>query len=338
MIQSIQLVNFQKWIKLDLEFDRRVTTIIGETEAGKSTVFRALRWIGLNQFIGPADKLIHWNKSFARVILKIDAETILRKKGNANLYKLGDKEFRSFGANKVPDPVANILRLSEANFQSQLDQHFWISQSAGEISRELNQIVNLGSIDSSLSAIGTRYRQSQTELSVCEKRLDEAVKLRASLKWVDDADSRLIAIEKRGERIARLNALRDDLTATCKRLATYQDKSLLAGSEGDRASKLTKLAAKSIRLNESIKTLGKFIRTYHESQAAAKLQIKDPPNPKQLMRQKKRIDSLQTLLLKIDRYEDIVCQKSKVADTLAKRSSSMLGTNCPVCGKPLKAS
>lgn len=338
MIESIQLQNFQRWKKLLLEFDKRVTTIIGKTEAGKSTVFRALRWAALNQFPGKADKLVHWDKSNANVILGVDGHLIRRRKGTINSYELDGKEFRAFGANKVPDKIAQFLQLTEANFQSQLDLHFWISQSAGEISRELNQIVNLGSIDDTLANIATQARRAKSEVEVSEKRLEEAVNLRSGLSWVEMADRRLLLLEKRQEKIASLNALASRLTATCKRLIQSRTKSRLAGREAYRASGLVKAAGRIVKRGQTIKNLSKLIVRYEKAKTTIGVGVRDPPNPKILVERSERITQLRNLINKLS-SEVKKCQALKAqTENLSTTLNGMLKGNCPVCGKKLKAS
>jgi DNA repair exonuclease SbcCD ATPase subunit len=338
VIESIQLHNFQRWKKLLLEFDKRVTTIIGQTEAGKSTVLRALLWATLNQFPGKADQFIHWKANFATVKLRVDDHLVRRHKGTTNSYKLDDKEFRAFGANKVPDPVANLLRITEANFQAQLDQHFWISQSAGEISRQLNQIVNLGSIDDTLSNVATQARRARAEVEICEKRLDEAVKLRSKLSWAEEADRRLLLLEKRLSRISFLDTLASRLTATCKRLAQSRTTARLAGRQAYIASGLVKTADRIIDRDKTIKKLSKLIVQYGKAKSVLGVKIKAPPNPKILVSRAEKIDRLQNLIDKLSNEEKKCQALEATATASAKKLSTMLKGNCPICGKRLKVS
>ncbi len=49
---SLQLVNFQVHTGLIIDFSPGITTIVGPTDHGKSSILRALRWVCLNDLSG----------------------------------------------------------------------------------------------------------------------------------------------------------------------------------------------------------------------------------------------------------------------------------------------
>ena len=192
---SIELNDFQVHEKTTIEFAPTITTIKGATDAGKSAIIRALRWACLNDLTG--DEFIREGAAAKRtkIILRIRHDKkdweVLRYKSvystGVNTYELNGQEFKAFGMN-VPLGIAQLLQLSEINFQSQHDSPFWFSETAGEVSRKLNSIVDLSIIDTTLSNIASAVRQAQERKNVSSERLKEA---QEELEKVKDAETRI---------------------------------------------------------------------------------------------------------------------------------------------------
>jgi len=141
MISKIEIRNFSTHKKQDLEFSPNVTTITGSSFLGKSTILRAIRFVCMNRPTG--DKFINWDADKTSVRLTIDKKKIVRRKGKGNnSYTLDKQEYKAFG-NDVPQPIANLVNMSDINFQGQHDAPFWFCETAGEVSRQLNAIINL---------------------------------------------------------------------------------------------------------------------------------------------------------------------------------------------------
>lgn len=190
MIEWLKLQNFQKHKKKFVRFSPRVTTFVGDTDAGKSTIIRALGLLLLNHSPRPRnrkkgrDPLISFGRKSARVSAGIDGHKVTRKKGKENVYILDGKKFKAVGNSTVPPEVATLFNVGEDNFQFQLDMPFWFTDTPGAVSRKLNQIVNLEIIDQTLKNVATELRDTKSELDVTMKRLKEATRERKKLDWV----------------------------------------------------------------------------------------------------------------------------------------------------------
>lgn len=193
MLEAIRILNFQKHERLEIEFDERVTSIVGPSDAGKSSILRAIRWACTNQPQGGA--FIRHGEKEAVVKLKIDGEIVTRRKGTENVYKLGKAEYKAFRGG-IPDPIERHLNVSEINFQGQHDPPFWLSCSPGEASRSLNQIVDLDVIDSSLSNVVSELQRARLKVSISSERLKQAEDSKERLDWVVEADEAWTEIER----------------------------------------------------------------------------------------------------------------------------------------------
>lgn len=193
MLRLLGLRNFQIHRKLSLKLDPGVTTIIGPTDGGKSAIIRALRWLALSQPRG--DSFISDGAETATVSLDAGRHKVRRSKGGKNVYRLDDQVFKAFGT-KVPEDILSLLNLSDLNFQSQFDSPFWFSKSPGEISKQLNKIVDLSVIDTTLKKLGEMTRKTQTKEQLIEERLSKARMERKKLLPAKNAKADLQNLEK----------------------------------------------------------------------------------------------------------------------------------------------
>ena len=182
MLERIQLRNFQCHEDLRIVFDPQVTTIVGPSDVGKSAVLRALRWVAENRPSG--DAFVRDGESTCSVSLWLNDRKVTRRKGKGTNEILLDKQvFKAFGAD-VPEPIADLLNTGDVNFQAQHDSPFWFSLTAGQVSRELNSVINLDMIDKTLSGVASSLRKARAVEDVCRDRLDETQKQIEELDWV----------------------------------------------------------------------------------------------------------------------------------------------------------
>lgn len=187
MITQIRLVDFQRHLKLQVDFDP-ITTIVGPTDSGKSSILRALRWLALNQPSGSS--FINWEGAkSATVIGTIDDRRVARTHGTQNAYKLDEESYKAFGKGKVPDPIREVLNVTELNFQGQHDPAFWFSLTAGDVAKRLNAIVDLEAIDVALGEAATRVRKQTTAFDLAQERVAKYEERVENLVWVDDVEA-----------------------------------------------------------------------------------------------------------------------------------------------------
>jgi DNA repair ATPase RecN len=246
-LQSLTLKNFQAHKDLDVQFSPTLTTIKGATDAGKSAVLRALRWVCLNDIAG-ADFIREGAKQVT-VTLEVTSnlevpstfEIARSKKADAtrNTYALDGHEYKAFGQS-VPSDIATTLALNKINFQGQHDPPFWFSDTAGEVSRQLNSVIDLSIIDSALANIASAVRVSQERKSICEERLAEAKR-------------QLEELASQKERIENFKALkesRDWAIATAD--SWIRLRAIVDQIESNQADQLAQKAVDGIRLLETM--------------------------------------------------------------------------------------
>lgn len=193
MLTELHLRDYQCHERLRIDLDPRVTTLVGESDRGKSAVLRALRWLCFNRPQGAAFQR-HGAKGVA-VHLRLAGASIVRHKGRGrNVYKADGHILRSFGT-EVPPDVRDLLNVSEDNFQGQHAAPFLLSLSPGEAARKLNSVVNLGLIDAVLGRAASAVRRAAGEEDAARTRLREAKAERDTLAWVPGAAAELDRVE-----------------------------------------------------------------------------------------------------------------------------------------------
>src|SRR3990167_9466948 len=81
--------------------------------------------------------------------------------------------------------VTFSINMSNTNISRQFEKHFLITDSAGEVGRTINKIVNLDSIDILISNISSKITSTNKELEFKKQDLD---KLNLSLEKFKDYD------------------------------------------------------------------------------------------------------------------------------------------------------
>jgi predicted ATP-dependent endonuclease of OLD family len=331
VLESLRLKNWQIHQQRTIKFDPRTTTIIGPTDSGKSALLRALKWIALNQFAGPANSFIHWNAAFSKVKLRVDGHTIIRKKGKSNTYALDDKEFKAIG-DKVPDEIANLLNLTDANFQSQFDAHFWISDSPGQVSRELNQIVNLNVIDEALASVASQARKTNAEIEICRERLASARQKRMGLAWTIEASTKLQNTQDAQDALnahsLKIDVLRALIAKTIK-TSNEACRTHLTTNTGvqtiDAGQRVTQIGLRTARLRELVDSL-------MTAQRLATLQIPVLPNPDNVRGISARKARLGQLIRTAEEFERTSCQLNHGLTEAKQKLQKATKGKCPMCG------
>lgn len=271
MIQKILLRNFQGHTKKVVELDPSVTTIVGPSDRGKSSIIRGLQWVAKNRPTG--DAIIQDGKDACAVAVFVDDHKVSRRKGKGkNEYKIDDEVFKSFGT-KVPAEVANLLNMGDINFQGQHDPSFWFSLSPPELSRRLNEIVNLQIMDEAMASVGSQLRKATAVVSVCQDRLaSQEVELKRHkdaprmAKRFASIRKHWLSIEKDKLRVDRLRKALDELHIATARQANLDRLSWAANQLMSQMS----LAKKRVEKADAIHTYLDMLDNVEEKVADAK--------------------------------------------------------------------
>ena len=335
MLEELRIQNFQRHRKLRVGFDPTITTIVGGSDVGKSAILRALRWVCTNQPKGDAH--IRHGAKGCTVQLVVDGHTITRKRGGGkNTYELDGEPYKAFGTG-VPDTIAGLLNMPDVCWQGQHDPSFWFGASPGEVSRQLNAIVDLGIIDTTLTNVGRTYTKARTALEVAEDNLTEAKASLDELDWVPACDSALLLAEllavdasRATDKAENLRVLRHSALAdraqrdTAQRHAdATQGLAMAAGAAvaaQDRADQLKALRLRALGAEMVANRPVPDFKPVHKATKAAVLA-------------RKQATKLAMLVQQIGTLTEDLCQAEK---TLTEAQDNLPQT-CPTCGQSLPA-
>lgn len=212
MIQKLTLKNFEAHKDTLIDFENGVTIIKGNSNAGKSSLFRALRFVLLNEPGG--EDFINFNENETEVTLQYNNHTVTRAKARSNKrneYIVDGKVLKAFGQG-VPDEVKQVFGLSEINYEWQFDKRpFLLAETGGYIAGKLNEIVNLDLIDISLKNIEQKRRAVNKDIENINKQLADILPQIDSYSWIDKAEEELAIIEDKEIKLNKNKILLTDL-------------------------------------------------------------------------------------------------------------------------------
>ena len=337
MLQKLLIRNFQCWKKLDIDIAHGITTVCGSSDVGKSALVRILQWIATNKPTGDSFVRDGATKAIGQLISENNTITRIRGKG-INIYKLNDRVFTAFG-NDVPKPIAKVLRMSDINFQKQHDLPFWFSETAGEVSRQLNRIINLDIIDISLANIGVDVRTNNASTEICKERLAKARAQVKELTYITIADRELTIIEQLQDRVQTIGEKADllgGLSMGAIRWRKGRDIAATACKYGNIALKAGQALARVTKQLDQLQSLVTMAGTLKEVITAA------PPPIGPLKRlyaiyskATERVIILLGLIRDTKIYKEQLCEARSEEKELLDRMRKVAGKRCPLCGKPM---
>lgn len=337
-VKVLKLRDFQAHRELDIKLSPTITSIQGPTDIGKSAIIRALRWLCLNDF--PGDDFINWDGKQALVKIVCDTgQEIGRGKSKvANVYTLDDQDFKSF-RDGVPEPVAKLLAISPINFQNQHDSPFWFSETAGEVSRQLNAIIDLSVIDTSLANISSLVRRDQERQAVTAERVKSKTTELEGLKHEKKRVAEFAELTEARSKFTKAEESYNQLYDALVAINNIDLSSLVQKSE--EAARLFVLLRRATVLKKRVVVLSEIITLSTTNERAAQ----DPPDLRhvqtayqhwtQLKSVRERLTRLTSLAEAAATRLDIRSETLRVAEKRFHRASS--GERCAACGQIIPA-
>jgi exonuclease SbcC len=339
VIEKLSVENFQKHRRLVVKLDARVTTFVGKSDAGKSAVLRALRFVCLNR---AASGVITRGESACKVKLVAEGRKVIRRKTAAkNSYSLDGKVFAAFGK-EVPAEIGDLLRVSEINFQRQHDSPYWFNETGGKVSRELNELIDLSLIDDVTSKVASEVRLARAEEEVCKARLTLAESEAAKYEYVERLDARLAELEATEGALAqnRVKTNAVAFVAAQARAALSEAQKALAFAVASAnaigaCEKLAEVREKAERLKSLVSELAK-VHLFTKRPVPDLSALQRAVEKSTSLCDKK--DRLQALLAELKNKEAVACQKNGEAETGGRAlRESLRNQQCPLCQNQIES-
>ena len=226
MIAKVEIENFQSHKNTVLEFVPGTNVVIGESDAGKSAIFRAINWVITNRPLGDTFRS-DWGGDTRVAIYTAEGDVIERiKTASRNVYVINGKALTAFGS-EVPEQVSEILRMDKANIQSQMDVPFLLAVSPGEAARLLNKAASIDDIDYTISNLRGEYQKVSNNIKFNEGKLkdyEEEIKEYDNIPILEEKLEQLEEAEKELERHQQKLEKLTELVAGVRRIQTELEK------------------------------------------------------------------------------------------------------------------
>lgn len=256
MLRRIRIKNFQRHRRLDVETDR-LTSIVGNSDAGKSAIIRAIRWVMFNKPAGLG--FITKGKDETRVRLDFDGFGVSRiRSAKVNEYRLHvggkTKTLKAF-KNEPPDEVVEMLNVNGVNLQSQFDAPFWLGMNEMQASRALNEVVNLQSLDSARDKLTSMVREHNQEIKTTRKLMEAVVESEKELEKFNT--KRLKALCKLADELVdqsvRDALIEQELTGVIDSIDDSQDLEIKLSIQLEALAGIKKAEALKTQIEEGVK-------------------------------------------------------------------------------------
>jgi DNA repair protein SbcC/Rad50 len=349
-INELLLENFQIHKELLLQFSPGVNTLVGESDAGKSAVVRALDLVLRNQPRGGEENFqSDFTETPLKIIISDDQGNLVER--SERTYKINDgKPIKAFGAT-VPDQIVDLFPVKDINFQFQLDPYFMVLETGGKAAEVLNKATGFSDQEMIISEIKSRTAESRKLLKTLikqkEKSSEEVDKLRNIPRFLMRSKAVALAQSEYDENLRNMHILEESVEDLSRaedeikkyvNLDTYKEKlEKICGEEfkvKEILNNKTLIGIKSVRLLElknkleSLKKLDKFLSPVNEIIAKVKEHNEIREARQDLFSKKNDIDTLNAKWMRQEMIIDDL--KLKLTDALKE-----LG-KCPLCGSDLK--
>lgn len=335
MLEKLTIVNFQAHKRLEINFDKHITTVVGPTDSGKSSVIRALNWIGKNDIRG--DQFIKYGEKETQVSLVVDNKTITRIKSNKeNKYLLDEKVFDAVSTN-VPPEIAKVLNLASCNFQSQHDSCFWLNDSPAEVSRQLNSVINLEIMDEVMAEVNVSLKRKKTEDDITKEKIkkirDELVKT----DYIFELDENLVDIEKANKSLELLEKTTNSINALVTEFELKEQEKKGLKPCLKIATILSSDSTELIGLNKKIEQLTLLISEGDKNNSLLNIKIPRSIETEQVLAQcsvvSERYKSLSNLMESISDSSTEMNTLKNQYNEAQEIYKQLINERCPLCGK-----
>lgn len=262
MLKEIEIKNFQSHSYIRVRLSEGVNTITGSSEAGKSAMVRAIRWVVLNRPAG--NSIIKKGEKRTSVILTFDNGYISKSRTKTEtIYDVNGTILKAVGRD-IPEELNDLSKLTDINFQMQHSPFFLLKDTPGEIAKQMNELVGLTIIDSLFNSINNGIRKAKGDIVSLRENLEGLNTDLHNLQYIDSAyktlkkfENALISKERTEDVYKNLCSIRSDLKEIEE--VEKEVKEILA------SSKIIRSMEKSIRDYQLIKEQLYYLKRYKKT-------------------------------------------------------------------------
>ena len=353
MIKFVKLINFQGHKDTYIEFDKGTNAILGNTDAGKSTLFRAINWVAFNK---PSGKNYpsHWDtekECLVEIGLDNGVSVFKGRDKTGNYYRLSTHEgdFRAIGSGEPPKEIQQALNLIPINIQSQLSAPFLLSEKPGKVAQMLNEVMDLDIIDHAIAQAKLLKTRAASDLKTekvillkIENSLEEYSYLEEMSSEVSLLETLIWKTKDLDEKNQSLNKLIIDIKENHTIINKAQIHVIFEKPINDifiLIEAYNKCEGKNKQLENSIQNIKQKTRIIDRNKKIIyfKKEIDKILNDvKKLNQMKKELEPLKNLIQRIKTAEKNKEEKETKYWKTQKKYKEKCPKECPFCGKEMK--
>ena len=240
-IQSLELTNFQSHFHTKIDFDKELNVIFGESDQGKSSIIRALRFIFYNRPAGA--NFISNGETFTEISVVLDNGSKITRIKNlkgANRYILivdnKKTSYDNFGT-EVPEEIKEALGIDKARFDKntsvelnlaqQLDPPFLLSETGSSGAKFIGKLSGIDLADNAIQDlnkdirnIGIEKRNSESKIKELLYRLEAYKNLPAVKEEIEKIETLLREYKEISDKLTLLFKLNQQIISFKEREST----------------------------------------------------------------------------------------------------------------------
>lgn len=341
MIERLILENIESHLHTDLTFHPGLNVFVGESDRGKSGVFRGFKLLAQNKPGGEWMRPLYWEGTSKVTGHFIDPGCVVQRiRGKSeNVYILNDDDPVSAGTS-VPENIAALIDMDTVNIQTQVERAFLMFEKSGERGRILNKISGLDEIDVTLdrakkdvNRLDGAWKTEKANLSGFEKKLEDFVdieEMEERVEFIERKESRMLFSRNRVKILTELGAKLKSVEvryAEAEKLIECESTLLSVESKiqgiadcNSRISKLVSLSKASARIEQALAK---------DNFDGAEERIEMV----QALLREVEINNLRIKnLTKISRSASTIEQEAKELEAEIKELEAAIPNICPECG------
>lgn len=338
MIRKIILNNFQSHNETAIELPLGVTAIIGDSDSGKSALFRGIKWFLTGRPVGK--EVVRHGEKFCQVSLVLDSgDCVSRCWDNGKNYYLVNGEKKDNFGSSFPEDIKRIVNLTEDNIIEQFNWFSLFYKSPSELAKYFSSIIDLEGIGNTLDYVDKKISLVDSETRLLLKRMSFLEDNIDSFDWIESAEERINDLKDIKEKYYKIKQKKEEFRSIINK-NTWELNTTNIISLREKISVGRQLYLNIIKLDKKKEDLNKFIcqnRFMEEKKYANNLAMEDielyKEKNKHLFACCEKRKSYRILYNKIKNVEKKIALLSSESSELKKQFRFKV---CPLCGQELK--
>ncbi|MDU5805903.1 MAG: AAA family ATPase [Peptoniphilus harei] len=219
-IKNVELINFQSHNHTEIEFDRGLNVILGNSDAGKTAILRAIKWALFNEpkgdyFIRQGERDVSVKVTFSNGVVVERSRT-----PSKNSYYLLDAEgqemrFEGFGLD-VPKEITDAIQMYKVsldnsnnkvilNIAEQLDGPFLLNDQASMRASAIGRLIGVNYVDDALRTVVRDNKRINQEIDNLRASKDEVKEQLKEFDYLKDYKDKFQKLSNIRDKIKELN-------------------------------------------------------------------------------------------------------------------------------------